>query len=143
MKPIFFVLLVGIIAGMPQLSLAQTQAPAPPTAAPAPPAPSAANPGPPAAPTPAPDGAPVNPAPASANQAPAAATQPAGPIYVVTYFEVAPASARKTANLLRSFVVAARKEDGNSEFTALHEVGRPGRFALVEAWRDKAALDAH
>ena len=81
-------------------------------------------------------------------QAPApggAAAQPAaaGPIYIVTYFEVAPAASRKTAGMLRQFAGATRKEDGNVEFLALHESGRPGRFAIVEAWRDKAALEAH
>jgi quinol monooxygenase YgiN len=64
-------------------------------------------------------------------------------VYVVTYFEVAPASSRKAAGLLRQFGAATRKEDGNAEFTALLEITRPGRFAIVEAWRDKAALDAH
>jgi quinol monooxygenase YgiN len=74
-----------------------------------------------------------------------AQAQPAaGPgVYAVTYFEVGTASARKTAALLRQFSAATRKEDGNAELTVLHEIGRPGRFALVEAWRDKAALDAH
>jgi len=49
----------------------------------------------------------------------------------------------KAAELLRQFAAATRKEDGNSEFTLLDEIGRSGRFAIVEAWRDKAALDAH
>jgi quinol monooxygenase YgiN len=80
-------------------------------------------------------------APASAPSQPAPA--PSGPAYVVTYFEVAPAAARKTAGSLRQFAGATRKEDGSVEFVALHEIGRPGRFAIVEAWRDKAALDAH
>jgi quinol monooxygenase YgiN len=75
---------------------------------------------------------------------PAQAQAPGSPsVYVVTYFEVAPASARQAAGLLRQFAAATRKEDGNFELTALHEIGRPGRFAMVEAWRDKAALDAH
>jgi quinol monooxygenase YgiN len=75
---------------------------------------------------------------------PAQAQAPTSPgVYVATYFEVAPASARKTAGILRQFAAATRKEDGNAELTALHEIGRPGRFAIVEAWRDKAALDAH
>lgn len=75
---------------------------------------------------------------------PAVAQTPASPaVYVVTYFEVDPAAARKTAGLLRQFAAATRKEDGNAELTLLHEISRPGRFALVEAWRDKAALDAH
>jgi quinol monooxygenase YgiN len=45
--------------------------------------------------------------------------------------------------LLRAFAAATRKEDGNSEFTLLDEVGRSGRFAIIETWRDKAAMDAH
>jgi quinol monooxygenase YgiN len=78
--------------------------------------------------------------------APAAPSQPAapsGPVYVVTYFEVAPAAARKTGGFLRQFTTASRKEDGNVECAALREIARPGRFAIVEAWRDKAALAAH
>lgn len=66
-----------------------------------------------------------------------------GPIYAVTYFEVAPAAAVKTAGVLRQFANDARKADGNIEFTALQQIGRAGHFAFVEAWRDKAALDAH
>jgi quinol monooxygenase YgiN len=79
------------------------------------------------------------PAPAPTQPAPA----PSGPAYVVTYFEVAPAASRKTGGLLRQFSAATRKEAGNVEFLALREIARPGRFALVEAWQDKAALDAH
>jgi quinol monooxygenase YgiN len=79
------------------------------------------------------------PAPATPSQ-PAA---PSGPVYVVTYFEVAPAASRKAGGLLRQFTAASRKEGGNVEFTVLRETTRPGRFAIVEAWRDKAALDAH
>lgn len=77
-------------------------------------------------------------------QTPAPSQAPStGPVYAVTYFEVAPKAARQTAGLLRSFAAATRKEDGNAELTILHEIGRPGRFAIVEAWRDKAALEAH
>jgi quinol monooxygenase YgiN len=75
---------------------------------------------------------------------PARAQAPPAPgVYAVTYFEIAPNAARKAAGLLRPFAEATRKEDGNAELTVLHEIGRPGRFALIEAWRDKAALDAH
>lgn len=63
--------------------------------------------------------------------------------YVVAYFESAPAAANAVAAGLRQFAAATRKEAGNQGFVALREAGRPGRFALVEAWRDKAALDAH
>jgi len=81
-------------------------------------------------------------------QAPApggAATQPAagGPIYIVTYFEVGAAAASTTVGQLRQFAAATRKADGNASFVALQENGRSGRFAMVEVWRDKSALDAH
>jgi quinol monooxygenase YgiN len=81
-------------------------------------------------------------------QAPApggAATQPAapGPVYIVTYFEVGPASASATVGLLRQFAAATRKADGNTGFVALQEIARPGRFAMVGVWHDKPALEAH
>src|SRR5260370_4819880 len=82
------------------------------------------------------------PAPAPSPPAPSQPA-PSGPAFCVTYFEVEPAASRKTGGLLRQFAGATRKEDGNVEFIALHESWRPGRFAIVEAWRDKAALDAH
>src|SRR5215472_758423 len=64
-------------------------------------------------------------------------------VYVVTYFEVAAPDAAKVDDLLHKFAVATRKENGNAEVTALHQVGRSGHFAIVEAWQDKAAYDAH
>lgn len=76
--------------------------------------------------------------PVQAQQAPATPG-----VYVVTYFDLDPSAVRKADGLLRQFAAATRKEDGNAEWTLLREIGRPGRFAIVEAWRDKAALDAH
>src|SRR5260221_4099439 len=67
----------------------------------------------------------------------------AGPVYVVTYFEAGPAAAGAVAGTLKQCAVATRKEDGNTGFVALRESGRQGRFAFVEGWRDKKALDAH
>src|SRR5881275_770649 len=65
-----------------------------------------------------------------------------GPNYRITYFDVAPAATVKTAALLRQFAAATKKQDGNAGFLALSEIGRPGRFAVVEVWRDRAAADA-
>ncbi len=132
------------LAAAAALTPVQAQAPAnppaaspnPPIAAPAPTAPSPAAPSPPAA---APSPPAAAPAPAAVQPAPA----PSGPAYAVTYFEVAPALSRKTAGMLRQFAAASRKEDGNVEFLALHDLTRSGRYAIVEAWRDKTALDAH
>jgi quinol monooxygenase YgiN len=125
-----------IAAGLGGLASAQTTGPSSPPSSEASPAPA------PAAPTLAPASA-TPPAAVPAAAAPATSATTAGPVYVVTYFEVTPAGTRKAAALLRQFADATRKADGNTELTVLHEIGRPGRFALVEAWKDKAALDAH
>src|SRR5437879_12018019 len=82
------------------------------------------------------------PAPAPSPPAPSQPA-PSGPAFCVTYFEVEPAASRRTSGLLRQLAGSTRKEDGNVEFLALHESGRPGRFAFDAASRDKAALDAH
>jgi quinol monooxygenase YgiN len=75
-------------------------------------------------------------------QTPAPAA-PAGPVYVVTYFESIPAAAGAVAGALQQFATVSRREAGNAGFVALRESGRPSRFAFVEAWRDKAAFDAN
>jgi quinol monooxygenase YgiN len=66
-----------------------------------------------------------------------------GPVTLLTFFETAPPATVKTAALLRQFAAAIRKEDGNEGVLALQEISRPGRFAIVEAWRDKSAAEAH
>jgi quinol monooxygenase YgiN len=65
------------------------------------------------------------------------------PVYLATYVDVMPNAAdssRDTFDLYRS---SSRKEDGNLRFDVVREIGRTNRFAIIEAWRDKAALDAH
>jgi quinol monooxygenase YgiN len=88
--------------------------------------------------------APAQPAPAQATPPAAPSPAPAtGPVYAVTYFDVAPAAARKSMGQLRQYQAATRKADGNVELTVLHELNRTGRFAIIEGWRDKAAFEAH
>jgi len=73
---------------------------------------------------------------------PAAAQDNAsGPVYIVTYFDVAPAATTQSAALSRQYAEAARKQDGNAEFEVLAEIGRP-RYATLAAWRDRKAGDA-
>jgi len=74
---------------------------------------------------------------------PATAQTASAPVYVLTYFDAAPSAAGRTADVLRQFAASTRKEDGNGELTVLQEIGRPGRFAIVETWRDKAAREGH
>ena len=66
-----------------------------------------------------------------------------GPVYIVTYFDVAPTAAQQSAGIVREFADASRKEDGNAGFESFEEIGRPSRFATLEIWRDKKAADAH
>jgi quinol monooxygenase YgiN len=74
-------------------------------------------------------------------------TQPAdaqgGAAYVVTYVDVMPNAIPAGTALLKHYGDASRKEDGNLRFDVWQEITRPNRFAVVEAWQDKTALDAH
>jgi quinol monooxygenase YgiN len=64
-------------------------------------------------------------------------------LYAVTYFEVAASKVEDSAVIARQFAEASRKEPGNAGFDMLAEIGRPNRLAILEAWRDKAAYEAH
>ena len=66
-----------------------------------------------------------------------------GPIYTLAFFETVAGSHGRTAKLLRGYSAATQGADGNVAILALHEIGRPARFAIIEVWRDKAAADAH
>jgi quinol monooxygenase YgiN len=79
---------------------------------------------------------------AAAALVPAAHAQ-SNAVYVATYVEVMPNAASPAAALLKQYRDATLKEDGNLRAEALQEIERPNRFVMVEAWRDKAAFDAH
>lgn len=74
--------------------------------------------------------------------APAAHAQ-SGAVYLATYVDVMPSAADSSSYTFDRYRDASRKEDGNLRFDVLREIGRANRFAIIEAWRDKAALDAH
>jgi quinol monooxygenase YgiN len=64
-------------------------------------------------------------------------------VYLATYVEVMPNAVAPGIALLKQYRDASSKEDGNLRAVALAEIERPNRFVIVEAWRDKAALDGH
>jgi quinol monooxygenase YgiN len=64
-------------------------------------------------------------------------------VYLATYVEVMPNAVAPGIALLQQYRDAISKEDGNLRAKALAEIDRPNRFVVVEARRDKAALDAH
>jgi len=63
-------------------------------------------------------------------------------IYVVTYIEATPSAQQQVAGLLRRLAEAGRTE-GAIRFEALQRTTEPNQFALLEAWKDQRALDAH
>jgi quinol monooxygenase YgiN len=64
-------------------------------------------------------------------------------VFLATYVDVMPGSVDKAERVLDRYREASRREDGNLRFQVLQEISRPNRFAIVETWKDKAALDAH
>jgi quinol monooxygenase YgiN len=64
-------------------------------------------------------------------------------VYLATYVEVMPNAVAPGIALLKQYRDASLKEDGNLRAEAVAEIDRPNRFVVVEAWRDKAALEAH
>jgi quinol monooxygenase YgiN len=66
-----------------------------------------------------------------------------GSVYRISYFEAAAPEVAATAKLARESAAAGREAPGNLAFAAFQEVGRPSRFALLNAWRDKTAAEAH
>ncbi len=64
-------------------------------------------------------------------------------IFLATYVDVMPNSVEVAGRLLDRYREASRRDDGNLRFQVLQEISRPNRFAIIEAWKDKAALDTH
>jgi quinol monooxygenase YgiN len=64
-------------------------------------------------------------------------------VYLVRYAEFMPNEEVSGANLLEQYGDASRREDGNLRVEVLHEVARPDRFAILEVWKDQAALEGH
>lgn len=63
--------------------------------------------------------------------------------FVVSYIEVAPASQGDAASLLKQLAEASRKDTGNARFEILQRIDRPHHFAVLEAWTDQKAQEAH
>ena len=76
--------------------------------------------------------------------APAGAQAPAAPAtYAVTYLEVTPAAKAEAVNLIKEVAAASRKEPGNLRYEVLQRLDRNNQFAILEAWSDSKALEAH
>ncbi len=62
---------------------------------------------------------------------------------VVTYIEVTPAAEAEAGTLLRRIAAASRKEAGNLRYDVLQQNERRNQFAILEAWSDAKAFEAH
>jgi quinol monooxygenase YgiN len=81
-------------------------------------------------------------APAALAQAPAP-TQGNQTAYAVTYLEVVPSMKAEAVGLLKASAEASHKEAGNQRYDILQRTGRDNEFAILEAWSDRKAFDAH
>jgi quinol monooxygenase YgiN len=75
-----------------------------------------------------------------AQTAPPAAAD--GTAYTVSYVEVTASSEKQAVDALKQYRDACRKLSGNLRVELFDQVGRPGHFAIIEAWRDQKALDS-
>ena len=63
--------------------------------------------------------------------------------FTVTYVEIVPPSAAQGATLLREYRDASRKDDGAARFEVMHRFERPNQFAVLAAWENQNAFEAH
>jgi quinol monooxygenase YgiN len=77
--------------------------------------------------------------PAAAQAAPAAPP----PVYIVAYADVLASAAPRAVTVLREYRNASRGESGALGIDIFSQRGRPSGFAIIEAWRDGPAFEAH
>jgi quinol monooxygenase YgiN len=59
------------------------------------------------------------------------------------FFEVGPNDVSRVSAALKDYRQATMKANGVVRVDVLQQVGRPNHFAIEEAWRDAASLEAH
>jgi quinol monooxygenase YgiN len=62
-------------------------------------------------------------------------------VYVITHVDVSPNP--QVAVLLQRMAEESRRDDGNIRFDVLLHTMRSNHFTVIEAWRNRQALDAH
>jgi quinol monooxygenase YgiN len=64
-------------------------------------------------------------------------------VYLVAYVDVMPSGKSAAVSALKAYRDASAQEMGHVRIDLFEQVGRPGHFAVVEAWRDQSALGGH
>jgi quinol monooxygenase YgiN len=62
-------------------------------------------------------------------------------MYVITHVDASPAT--QLPALLQRLSDNSRRDDGNLRFDILQHTMRANHFTIIEAWRDRKAVDAH
>jgi len=62
--------------------------------------------------------------------------------HAVTYVETRAPAAKAARATLEQYRDASRKQDGVMRVEFFEQIGRPGHFAIIEAWRDQKTFDA-
>ncbi|CAG4887980.1 putative quinol monooxygenase [Paraburkholderia saeva] len=80
--------------------------------------------------------------------APAAAPVSAAPLYVVTYYELLPASqpvpeGARPPLIFADYVAKAASEPGAVSFRVLDDAERHSRYVVLEVWANRDAFDQH
>jgi quinol monooxygenase YgiN len=73
----------------------------------------------------------------------AQAPPPQPATYAVTYLEVMPSAKGDAIKLIKDVAAASRKEPGNLRYEVLQRMDRDNQFAILEAWNDPKAYEAH
>src|ERR1044071_9923335 len=63
--------------------------------------------------------------------------------YTVTHVEVGPVLGKVGATALKGYRDASRKENGVVAFEVFQRIDRPNQFAVLGAWTNQMAYDAH
>jgi quinol monooxygenase YgiN len=70
-----------------------------------------------------------------------AGAAPAGTVYVITHVDASPTP--QLPMLLQQLAADSRRDTGNLRFDIVQHTMRANHFTIVEAWRDRKALDDH
>jgi quinol monooxygenase YgiN len=62
-------------------------------------------------------------------------------VFVITHVDASPAG--QVPMMLQRLAEESRRDDGNLRFDVLQHTMRANHFTIIEAWRDRSALDAH
>jgi quinol monooxygenase YgiN len=62
--------------------------------------------------------------------------------HAVSYVETRSSSTKTAIDALRRYREASRTRDGFIRIEIFEQIGRPGHFVVLEAWRDQKAFDA-